>query len=219
MKKKICIFMCCAIVAMFLPGCSLDGLFEPDDAQQPVDHLPRDRYEPNEPSGKSLQLFMPLSTGNTWTYDVSYKQTSAQSEYTVEYVGEEKWTCTQTNFSDSTFVFQTTFRGDKTIVNNSATQTFSESSSATVTAKIHKGALTLDQEDGEKISPFFDDWLFSLDGRFRIGFSIENKTINQKSTTSTLTFDYTLDKTKGLVAGELVANSQYDQKMLIYKSN
>jgi len=209
------------ILLPFISGCSLDGLLQPDDPPD-QDRLPRERRDPNpgeengDPEGHETVLFIPLNVGTEWTYGVQYKQESKQQVYTVRYAGEERWQCTQARYSDSTFVFQTTFVGEKTILSHSSTQSFYESSSASVTARIRHRALIVLEENGESISPFLGDWLYLMDSRFLICFS-DSGVVDLTGSASEFDYDYRLDQKKGLLNGHLTVETAYDVTKITYE--
>ena len=209
------------LLTLFLAaGCSLDSLFGPDES--PGDkRMPREKRDPNPggdepaPTLKTV-LYLPLVQGTIWTYDVQYKQTAKQSDYVILYQGEEKWLCTQARFSDSTFVFQTSFNGEKLIQSATSTQKFSESSAAVVTAKIFRRALIVSSENGNSISPFFGDWLHLMNSHFIVSFEDDTVSKYQSGSSNEFQYNYSLELTKGLVEGHLVNDSVYDQIKIDY---
>jgi hypothetical protein len=211
-------------LTLLLSGCSFDDLMSSDDS--PAENRePRDRREPtdpedpgeNEPDTKpgNLFIYMPSRVGGEWIYDVKVTKTSNNSDYRVMYVGREIWTCTSIKMSDSTFTFESAFSGSKTISNSEGQQQFSESTSATVIAKIRKGALVLVEENGNSISPFLGDWLFLMQGNFKVVFDGDDLQMIE-ATSADLTFYFEIDTISGLLDGSLIANSDYERTEIVY---
>ncbi len=208
-------------LTLLLSGCSFDDLMSSDDSPY-EEHEPRDRREPTDPGdddpdkGKSnLDLYLPIRVDAQWTYDIRVNKSSRQSDYRIDYVGQEEWRCTHAKFSDSLFVFETQFTGEKTIVSAQPQQRFSESTIATVTAKIHHGKLVLVEEHSNTISPFLGDWLFLLDDQFRVCFD-GNQFYENSASMTNKNFHYKLDKNVGMLNGNVTALSDYDKTEIFY---
>ena len=123
-----CLIIFTVFFAMVFTACDLDKLYNSGEEEQR--ESPRDRREPNDdddpepPPAVSPRLFLPLTAGNTWTYDVVYTQEARDpAEYRAVYKGEETWELTTARFSDSTFVFRTWFTGLKIIGDTQSSQT------------------------------------------------------------------------------------------------
>lgn len=211
------------MIILLTASCGLDGFFAPEDDTGNSNRPPEDRRRPADPDPNieqppaSVELFLPLLTGAEWKYAVEYTQNSKQAEYTVSYQGEERWVNTLIRFSDSTFVFQTYFNGEKIVYSNKETKTFAESSTATITAQIQQGVLVLLQETGNHISPFLGDWLFLSQKQFRVCFATDVSPQQPAIAATGLSGAYTIDKTKGLVNGALTAATAYDETTLKYQ--
>ena len=195
-------------------GCSLDGLFAPNDSGQ-SDRKPRDRREQPE-TNTETELYIPLKEGAEWSYNVKYAQHSLQGNNATEYNGVETWRCTSARLSDSTFVFSTFFGGEIKVKTAHSSQVFPESSTASVATRIENGALIIVQENGGSMSPFLGDWLYLHDNQFYICFDKNANSMKKKVSTTELTSNYELEKSKGLISGELFKKSVYDQITISY---
>ncbi len=205
------------------PGCSFDDLISSDDSPSDT-REPRDRREPTDPEDPgetnpdepgTLVMFMPLRVGEKWLYDVGVSKTSVNNDYRIEYVGEETWTCTKAKLTDSTYTFETTFSGDKTISNSESQQQFTETTSATVSFKIKNGALILVEENGANVSPFFGDWLFLIRDNFKICF-VDDRFKDRDGAFTDLSYSYELEKGVGFLGGQVIATSDYERTEMLY---
>lgn len=211
-------------LTLLLSGCSFDDLMSSNDSS-PEYGEPRERREPTDPGDpgedepedkpSALSIYMPLHVGGKWFYYVDVIKTSNNGDYRITYKGEETWTCTHVDLHDSTFVFETTFTGSKKISNSEEQQEFSESTTATVSAKIKNSALVLSEENGVSISPFLGDWLFLMGDNFRVCFDGDDMQINE-STTDNPDFLYDIDKNVGMFDGYLIAASDYEKTEIYY---
>ena len=201
----------------------MNALFDPEDEGN--EHVPSVR-EPtarerrpvdNEPAPEpaSHTLFMPLQEGNSWTYHLSYNQSSkVNTSMSVSYSGEEKWTCSLARYSDSTFVFQTFFNGEKTI--SGSNKEVIQGAYAYVTAKIINGALTLVREEGDLICPFWGDWLSLIGADFNVSYSSSHQIISVEKSGTNYSYAYTLDAAKGMTRGVVCKTSAYDSIKIEY---
>ena len=205
---------------IFVMGCEMEALLGPGDEGGERDQDVRDRRPTNDgsdPEVTTTQLLIPLQEGGTWSYHVDYIQTSnVTADYSVAYRGTEQWSCSLARFSDSTFVFQTHFTGEKIITHQGDENTESiQGAYASVTAKIVHGTLTIVREEGDLMCPFLGDWLALFQDEFVCVHSTENSITREKNDID-LAFSYTLVADRGLIKGTVARNSQYDQILIEY---
>lgn len=211
MKKIAILFM---LFAVFFMGCDVNGLFEPEESNS--DRAPRGRRPVQDPppddNVSSSGLYFPLQVGKSWHYSVVYKQDSkSAADYHVAYRGEEQWVCSLARWSDSTFVFQTHFTGEKTIIDGQSEKIFPiESAYAAVTAKIVNSALIIVREEGDQLCPFLGDWLNMMKTNFRIVFDDSRQIIEYDHSGSTTSGHVKLQQDVGLIEGDIISETNYD---------
>lgn len=214
------------VISGLLMSCSFDALFGPDD-EGSGDSDRRGRRSPDDhhPPHATTALYVPLASGISWSYAVEYRQTSRQNDAnSVAYSGEETWNCSLARFSDSTFVFQTRFSGQKIVSHAGGVEiTDIVRAEASVSAQIVKGALILNAEQssdtGGELAPFCGDWLFRMGSYYKISFSSTETYIEQMRSADDLQFNYKLKKNSGLVSGSLTARTAYELITIHYVSS
>ncbi len=219
MKIKILLLLMLSL--FFAVGCDVNALFEPKDSGEQREPGGRDRRpveNPADPGTVINQLLMPLQEGKAWRYRVSYKQTSKTIvDYSVMYEGEEQWTCSLARFSDSTFVFQTHFSGDKKIINGENIQTENiQGAYSFVTAQIVKDRLKIIREEGDALCPFWGDWLSLMQDQFVVCFETGQAAVTREESGVDFSFSYTLDASRGLTHGLVSRSLEFDDTKIQY---
>lgn len=209
------------LILIYILGCEVNALFEPDDSSEPREPGARERRPAdnnNGPETTSAKLYLPLQEGANWTYQVAYIQISKTSaSYSVTYRGEEKWTCSLARYSDSTFVLQTFFTGEKILSNQGSVSVESiQDAYAYVAAKIINGALTIVREEGDLICPFLGDWLSQMQNRFRVCLQSNDQQMTREINEADFSCAYTLDGEKGMTGGIVSKKSDYDSLKIEY---
>ena len=219
MKTQILFLLILSL--FFAVGCDVNALFEPDESGEQREPGTRDRRPvdtPADPGAGTYQLFIPMQEGAAWQYRVSYSQASKTiSGYRVTYEGEEQWNCSLARFSDSTYVFQTHFSGEKRIANGENIQTENiQGAYSFVTMHIVNGRLMIIREEGDALPPFWGDWLSLMDDRFVVCFDTEQSAVTREKGGVDFSFSYTLDAGRGLTHGLVSRNLEFDETKIQY---
>lgn len=146
--------------------------------------------------------YLPFAEGGEWTYDVVYKQTQPDYNLQITYTGAETWTCTRANWQDSIFVFGSTFKGSRHIVEGEQQQTDTVSSrGGWFQVRIRNRRLHLLREGSDTLYPFAGELLAGLADQFIVVFpksDTDIKTIEHPG--ESLSVQYTLDSNRGVMS-------------------
>jgi|GEM_PF-4970803 len=210
MKCLFCIAVCAGLL---LSSCTIKisgPESEPDEKPNPDPHPPD--------QSRILNTYLPIYEDMVWQFDVSYKQYSGESgSFAVEYEGQEIWTCTAANYSDSTFLFRTVFQGTQFIRDRTgAHNTELNDISADVRTRVNNNRFYMLRETGDRLPPFMGDWLYMMSYRVRTQFPCDKDTVSQEGAVGDIYYEYELLKSHGLLRAALEQNAGSNRTIINY---